>query len=135
MHQCMQVLAKTSKVIPVMLMGRFVSRRSYSLFEYLTALLISIGVFIFLITSKDGLSSKRAFDTTTTVSGFVIMVGYLAFDAFTSNWQDNLFQSYHMKPLQMMAGVNFFSVLLTFVSLTEQGAINPHSFAVSHGPL
>lgn len=118
-----QVLAKTSKVIPVMLMGRFVSRRSYSLFEYLTALLISVGVFIFLISSQDGASGKHSIDTNTCISGLVILLGYIVFDSFTSNWQDNLFQRYHMSPLQMMAGVNFFSVLLTFVSLTEQGTM------------
>ena len=51
-------------------------------------------------------------------------MGYLAFDSFTSNWQDELFTRYRVTSLQMMAGVNFFSVLLTFVSLLEQGCFD-----------
>lgn len=46
-----QVLAKASKVIPVMMMGKLVSRRSYEHWEYLTAGLISIGVSMFLLSS------------------------------------------------------------------------------------
>lgn len=102
-----------------MLMGKLVSHRSYSAFEYFTALMISVGLFLFLLTSEDSLHSTGK---VTTVSGIIILVGYLAFDAFTSNWQDQLFHTYRMSSLQMMAGVNLFSVLLTSVSLFEQGA-------------
>lgn len=102
-----------------MLMGKLVSHRAYSVFEYCTAVMISVGLFLFLLTSEDSIRSNGRM---TTVSGIVILVGYLVFDAFTSNWQDRLFHAYRMSSLQMMAGVNFFSVLLTSVSLFEQGA-------------
>uniref|UniRef100_A0A8B9SX98 Adenosine 3'-phospho 5'-phosphosulfate transporter 1 n=1 Tax=Anas platyrhynchos TaxID=8839 RepID=A0A8B9SX98_ANAPL len=46
-----QVLAKASKVIPVMMMGKLVSRKSYEYWEYLTAALISVGVSMFLLSS------------------------------------------------------------------------------------
>lgn len=102
-----------------MLMGKLVSHRTYSVFEYFTAVMISAGLFVFLLTSED---SIRGNGKMTTVSGIVILVSYLVFDAFTSNWQDHLFHAYRMSSLQMMAGVNLFSVLLTSVSLFEQGA-------------
>ncbi|ESN93801.1 hypothetical protein HELRODRAFT_141265, partial [Helobdella robusta] len=128
-----QVLAKTIKVIPVMLMGRVISRRSYSVFEYITASMISAGVFIFLITSEDGPGSKSSDSTHTSISGVVILIGYLMFDSFTSNWQDDLFNKFKVTSLQMMAGVNFFSVLLTWVSLMEQGTFTEAlSFASRH---
>lgn len=114
-----QVLAKASKVIPVMLMGKVVSHRTYTIFEYVTAVMISAGLFLFLLTNED---SVRGRGKVTTISGIVILVGYLVFDAFTSNWQDQLFKTYRMSSLQMMAGVNLFSVLLTSVSLFEQGS-------------
>jgi len=53
--------------------------------------------------------------------GFFILIGYMAFDAFTSNWQGELFTEYKMSSIQMMAGVNLFSCLLTSVSLLQQG--------------
>ncbi|XP_006926896.1 adenosine 3'-phospho 5'-phosphosulfate transporter 1 [Pteropus alecto] len=113
-----QVLAKASKVIPVMLMGKLVSRRSYEYWEYLTAGLISIGVSMFLLSSGPEPRSSPA----TTVSGLILLAGYIAFDSFTSNWQDALF-AYKMSSVQMMFGVNFFSCLFTVGSLLEQGAL------------
>ncbi|KAM9316193.1 LOW QUALITY PROTEIN: adenosine 3'-phospho 5'-phosphosulfate transporter 1, partial [Gastrophryne carolinensis] len=113
-----QVLAKASKVIPVMLMGKLVSRKSYEYWEYLTAALISAGVSMFLLSNGGGSSSSRV----TTFSGVVILSGYIVFDSFTSNWQDSLFK-YKMSSVQMMFGVNLFSCLFTVLSLLEQGGL------------
>jgi adenosine 3'-phospho 5'-phosphosulfate transporter B2 len=113
-----QVLAKASKVIPVMLMGKIVSQKTYKLYEYITAILISLGVGVFMLASEDGVQGDGK---ATTISGIVILIGYLTFDSFTSNWQGELFRQHHMTSMQMMAGVNLFSVVFTTVSLTEQG--------------
>ncbi|XP_030051615.1 adenosine 3'-phospho 5'-phosphosulfate transporter 1 isoform X2 [Microcaecilia unicolor] len=113
-----QVLAKASKVIPVMLMGKLVSSKSYEYWEYLTAVLISIGVSMFLLSNSTGKHPS----TVTTFSGLVILAGYIVFDSFTSNWQDSLFK-YKMSSVQMMFGVNLFSCLFTMGSLLEQGAL------------
>ncbi|NXC21622.1 S35B2 protein, partial [Corythaeola cristata] len=113
-----QVLAKASKVIPVMMMGKLVSRKSYEYWEYLTAALISVGVSMFLLSS----APNRHVSTVTTFSGVVLLAGYIIFDSFTSNWQDALF-TYKMSPVQMMFGVNVFSCLFTVGSLLEQGAL------------
>ncbi|XP_074648804.1 adenosine 3'-phospho 5'-phosphosulfate transporter 1-like isoform X2 [Tubulanus polymorphus] len=111
-----QVLAKASKIIPVMLMGKVVSKKTYDWHEYLTAILISAGVSMFLLTSTE----NKGTNTVTTFSGFLLLIGYMLFDSFTSNWQGELFNQYKMSSIQMMAGVNLFSVLLTSVSLFEQ---------------
>ncbi|TRY60410.1 hypothetical protein DNTS_007172 [Danionella cerebrum] len=112
-----QVLAKASKVIPVMLMGKIISHKSYEYWEYFTAVLISVGVSMFLLSS----SEDKHPSTVTSFSGVVILAGYILFDSFTSNWQDNLFR-HKMSSLQMMFGVNLFSCLFTVGSLLEQGA-------------
>ncbi|XP_052770122.1 adenosine 3'-phospho 5'-phosphosulfate transporter 1-like isoform X1 [Mya arenaria] len=113
-----QVLAKASKVIPVMLMGKVVSKRTYEYHEYLTALMISFGVGVFLMTSQDVTHDSGR---TTTISGVIMLVGYMSFDSFTSNWQGELFRKYKMSSIQMMVGVNMFSCMLTSVALIEQG--------------
>ncbi|XP_075705065.1 adenosine 3'-phospho 5'-phosphosulfate transporter 1 [Rhinoderma darwinii] len=113
-----QVLAKASKVIPVMLMGKLVSHKSYEYWEYLTAVLISVGVSMFLLSNGGG----HGLSGVTTFSGVVILAGYIVFDSFTSNWQDSLFK-YKMSSVQMMFGVNLFSCLFTVFSLLEQGAL------------
>uniref|UniRef100_A0A803KJP6 Adenosine 3'-phospho 5'-phosphosulfate transporter 1 n=1 Tax=Xenopus tropicalis TaxID=8364 RepID=A0A803KJP6_XENTR len=113
-----QVLAKASKVIPVMLMGKLVSHKTYEYWEYLTAVLISVGVSMFLLSNGGGNRPSGV----TTFSGVVILSGYIVFDSFTSNWQDSLFK-YKMSSVQMMFGVNLFSCLFTVGSLLEQGAL------------
>lgn len=123
-----QVLAKASKVIPVMLMGKLVSRKSYEWHEYLLALAISLGMGLFLFSRSSGsdsaaASSPSAAAASSSLSGLVILVGYLLLDSFTSNWQSELFRTYRMSSAQMMCGVNFFSCLFTLVSLLQQGAL------------
>lgn len=50
------MLSKSCKVIPVMLMGKAVSGNKYELYEYVTAALISVGMLLFMLTSKDDYS-------------------------------------------------------------------------------
>jgi len=116
-----QVLAKASKIIPVMAMGRLVSGKRYEYYEYFTALLISAGMALFLL----GSAEQRATDHATTLSGVLLLAGYMGFDAFTSNWQGSLFSQHGMSSVQMMAGVNMWSCLLTSVSLLQQGGFGP----------
>ncbi|EEB10955.1 adenosine 3'-phospho 5'-phosphosulfate transporter, putative [Pediculus humanus corporis] len=116
-----QVLAKASKIIPVMMMGKLVSRKKYEYYEYVTAVLISIGMTFFMLGSKE----NKAHDNVTTFSGIILLAAYLIFDSFTSNWQGVLFSQFHMSSVQMMCGVNLFSCLFTTVSLIQQGGFIP----------
>ena len=126
----MQVLAKASKVIPVMIMGRIVRKQRYQRYEYIVALMISLGMVLFLFGSSDTAKAKNISNQTTTgimgyinwMSGFILLIGYLGTDAFTSNWQGKLYESYNMHSIQMMAGVNLFSCIFTLNSLLQQGA-------------
>ena len=113
-----QVLGKASKIIPVMVMGWIVSRKKYEKYEYIVAAVLSIGMALFLFGNP---VSKNA-NTTTTFSGFILLIAYLCLDSFTSNWQNELFKTYKMSKAQMMCGVNLFSCLFTSVSLMQQGA-------------
>ena len=100
-----QVLCKASKIIPVMIMGKIVSNKSYPYHEYVVAVLLSAGVSLFLLAADP--SGKRT-SAATTFSGAIILLGYMAFDSFTSNWQSELFSVYKMSTIQMMFGANLF---------------------------
>lgn len=115
-----QVLAKSCKVIPVMLMGKIVSRTKYEFYEYLTAVLISCGMLFFLLGSG---TQQHSASSITSMTGLLLLTLYLTFDSFTSNWQADLFKTYGMTSIQMMCGVNLFSTLFTATSLTIQGGI------------
>ncbi|PNF23605.1 Adenosine 3'-phospho 5'-phosphosulfate transporter 1 [Cryptotermes secundus] len=112
-----QVLAKASKIIPVMIMGKIVSRKKYEYYEYVTAVLISVGMAFFMLGSADDHKGVAV----TTFSGLILLASYMLFDSFTSNWQGELFSHYGMSSVQMMCGVNLFSCLFTAVSLAQQG--------------
>lgn len=113
-----QVLAKSSKVIPVMVMGKVVSNRTYSWHEYLTASMMSVGVALFLLATD---SSDNKHTVETTFAGVIILLGYMMFDSFTSNWQSELFKQYKVSSVQMMFGVNLFSCVFTVGSLLFRG--------------
>ena len=125
-----QILAKSCKVIPVMLMGKLVSNKNYPLNEYATALLMSVGVSMFLL-ATDPSSEKHT--SQTTIAGLVILSGYMLFDSFTSNWQSQLFKDYRMSSLQMMFGINIFSCIFTIFSLFIRGTfISSVLFLINH---
>ena len=125
-----QVLCKASKIIPVMIMGKIVSKNVYPYYEYVVAVLLSAGVSLFLLSADP---SDKHPTAVTTLSGAVILLGYMAFDSFTSNWQSKLFTTHKMSPMQMMFGVNIFSCLLTVWSMIEGGNFLPALwFMLSH---
>ncbi|EDW81457.2 uncharacterized protein Dwil_GK12079 [Drosophila willistoni] len=124
-----QVLAKSCKIIPVMLMGKIMSKTKYENYEYVTALLISLGMIFFMGGSSD--SGKAS--GVTTLTGIFLLSMYMVFDSFTANWQGSLFKSYGMTSLQMMCGVNLFSSIFTGASLSMQGGfMDSLAFATEH---
>lgn len=116
-----QVLVKSAKVIPVMIMGKIISRTKYEFHEYLTAVMISCGMVLFLTGSAD--ESKHS--PSTTLAGLFMLTLYLVFDSFTANWQNHLYKCYSMTSIQLMCGVNLFSMLFTSTSLFIQGGFLP----------
>ena len=125
-----QVLAKSGKVIAVMMMGKLVSNKTYSWQDYIMAAMLSLGVAVFLL-SADPSGHHHTRDTT--IAGAIILVGYLVFDSFTSTWQNDLYRQYKMTSEQMMLGVNVFSGLLTMFSLIVRGSMLPSiMFLVEH---
>lgn len=164
-----QCLSKSCKIIPVMLMSRVLLRRRYKIIDYLCAIMLALGTFIFILNQKvpdssgpsigsgyqasnpnriklnesvilqheskldtglnlgDGnlLSTLHSNKNTTLISGMILLALYLTFDSFTSNWQQNLYDNYSISNWQMMAAINFYSILLTLTSLHQLGDLAP----------
>lgn len=114
-----QVIFKSSKLIPVMIMGKLLSNKQYPPSEYLMAIMISFGVAVFTLSSKEGSGGGEE----TTSSGLIYLFGYIAFDSFTSQWQGKLFSSFKISSYHMMAGINMFSAFFTLMSLYLSGEL------------
>jgi len=110
-----QTVFKSSKIIPVMLMGKLLQGNKYPWSKYVEALLITTGVAIFSLFSRENKSS-----TTTELVGLLYLICYITFDSFTSQWQDKVYAKYgrtNVDPYQMMLGVNSSAIIITISGL------------------
>lgn len=117
----LQTLAKSAKVIPVMLMGKVLNKKAYSLQEYLEALLVSICMLVFSFSESSGHVGRD-----THVQGALMLFLYLAGDSFTSQWQSRVYKEFpSVDQFQMMFVVNMWSFLLTLVALVACNELLP----------
>ena len=107
-----QVLAKSCKMVPVMLMGYLVNKKTYSAFEYLVAISVTAGAAVFKLYETNDAPVKD-----TEFVGIVLIIGYMGADSFTSNWQSSVFKSYSVSSMAMMMYANVFSSAFTALGL------------------
>ncbi|KAM7464542.1 hypothetical protein LguiA_032663 [Lonicera macranthoides] len=115
------VLAKSSKMIPVMLMGTLVYGIRYTIPEYVCSLLVADGVSAFAL-SKIPIQCLDVFQTSTkTISklahpnaplGYGLCFLNLAFDGFTNATQDSIATRYpKTSAWDIMLGMNFWGTI------------------------
>ncbi|GLU05746.1 hypothetical protein SLE2022_228270 [Rubroshorea leprosula] len=81
-----QIMFKSTKVLPVMIMGAFIPglRRKYPLHEYVSALLLIVGLILF--TLADAQTSPNF-----SMVGVIMISGALIMDSFLGNLQEAIF--------------------------------------------
>ncbi|XP_050230630.1 UDP-galactose/UDP-glucose transporter 2-like [Mercurialis annua] len=81
-----QIMFKSTKVLPVMIMGAFIPglRRKYPLHEYVSALLLVVGLILF--TLADAQTSPNF-----SIIGVVMICGALVMDSLMGNLQEAIF--------------------------------------------
>ena len=120
-----QMLAKAFKVVPVMLMGKFINDKSYESYEYVCASTIGFGIYLFISSSESIDFKQNVFGNPEGVNGtwcgIVLLILFLFFDSFTAQWQTRMFTiKKEMSPLQMMLVINAFSSAFSFITLVHQ---------------
>ena len=114
-----QTVFKSSKIIPVMLMGKYLKGTVYPFGQYVEAFFITMGVAIFSLSSKTSNS-----DNSTQVIGLIFMTMYICCDSFTSQWQDKIYQQFgraNVDQYQMMLSVNTWAITITTIGLVVTG--------------
>lgn len=108
------ILAKSCKLLPVMLLHLTVFRKSYPLSKYLVVALVTAGVAIFTLyhpSSKKKASSSR---TDNSLWGLLLLSVNLLFDGITNSTQDHIFtKNRTYTGPQMMVAQNLLSTILT----------------------
>lgn len=115
-----QVLGKSCKPIPVMILGVTILRKKYPLAKYLCVLLIVSGVALFLY--KPNKSSAVADDQ---VFGFgeILLLVSLTLDGLTGVAQDHMRSRFQTSANYMMLNINLWSTLVLGVAVVSTGEI------------
>jgi len=111
-----QVLAKSCKIIPVMLMNLIMGQHKYHLRDYLGMIGLTIGISMFMLFQA---GAKNA--GTTSLYGLFSLAVSLALDAYTSPTQEQAMAKYKPTVDQVMFFLNFYAVLLTSLYLVPSG--------------
>lgn len=102
-----QVLAKSSKMIPVMVLGTLLHHQRYSVIEYLCCSLVTAGVSMFA-----GFSGRKGHGVAypNAPLGYFLCFSNLMLDGYTNVTQDAINKKYkHSTALHMMCWMNFWT--------------------------
>lgn len=109
----LQTISKSTKVVPVMLMGKVLNKKKYKWVEYLEAVMISAGVSVFALDTASAASGGS-----TELKGIACLALYIIADSFTSQWQSRVYREHKgVDQYQMMFAVNVWSILFTLGGL------------------
>ena len=115
-----QVLAKSCKSVPIMLMGYLRHRTRYSVSEYGSVVAISLGVALFAMASG---KSKGTLANTSPLLGYTLVLVNLVLDSYTNTGQDELTRRYpDTTGLQMMCWTNFWGGLYYLAAFAFTGS-------------
>ncbi|KAF1740367.1 hypothetical protein MXB_2257, partial [Myxobolus squamalis] len=115
-----KVIAKSCKLVPVMVMGTIVSRRTYSLRQYLFASGLTFGLSLFLFSTIKNKNAQQESQISVQIMGSFLLLFYLIGDSFTSNWQSDMYYS-GINSYKMMFCSSIISIVLMTFSLSNYG--------------
>jgi len=131
-----QMLGKSSKMVPVMGWGILMGGKSYGARDWVLALSVTIGCSMFLaggeVSSAKARGDPNMEMSMATVIGLLLMLGYLCSDGFTSTFQEKLFKDHSVSTYNQMFWVNASAVLLSCGILVGGGLEESLAFAQRH---
>lgn len=123
-------LAKSSKLVPVLLMNVLLYRRKFAAYKYVVVLLVTLGVYMFMALGKP--SPKKRGPSGSGRVGLVLLAIHLLLDGAINSTQDDVFATYGTEVVtgtQMMLVMNAISATYMSVALLLPDGLGP--FVVS----
>jgi len=115
-----QVVGKSCKPIPVMILGVLIGRKRYPLLKYLFVFLIVCGVGLFMFKDSAGKSSASA---SALGAGELLLIFSLAMDGLTGAFQERMKNAYKTQSGHMMLQMNVWSTITLGLILLVSGEI------------
>lgn len=117
-----QVIGKSAKPIPVMLLGVLIGNKSYSTQRYICVLIIVIGVVMFTM-KESKIDATNAVDQSPFGIGEILLILSLAMDGLTGAIQDRMRAAHAPTAQHMMLAMNRWSTLMLAVLVVFTGEI------------
>ncbi|KAH9980239.1 UAA transporter [Lactifluus volemus] len=117
------VLAKSCKLVPVMLMNVILYRRAFARHKYVVVALVTVGITMFMGFGGEGAAKHAAKGQSNpalwhSIIGMTYLLINLILDGATNSTQDEIFARYKVSGQQMMLWINLLCTILTsFISI------------------
>lgn len=128
-----QVVGKSAKPIPVMLLGVLIGHKSYALQKYLFVLLIVVGVALFMFKDSKAPATNSATPGERSFVGELLLILSLSMDGLTGAIQERMRASSAPTGKQMMLAMNWWSsVMLVGILLVTGEGVQFVAFVQRH---
>ncbi|XP_023236209.1 solute carrier family 35 member B1-like [Centruroides sculpturatus] len=115
-----QVVGKSCKPIPVMILGVLIGRKQYPLVKYLFVLMIVIGVGLFMYKDRP---PTTIHSESLIGMGEILLLISLSLDGFTGAIQERMRSEHHTKSGHMMYSMNMWSILFSGLAVVFAGEV------------
>jgi len=116
-----QVVFKSCKLLPVMLVGVVYLKKQYGALDYFAVVLLSFGIVVCSLASKSTGDVSMKFDQT----GVVLISLALFADAFIGNVQEKVLKRFNCTPIEMMFFSKAFGSIYLLVAVLVRGELLP----------
>lgn len=110
-------LAKSCKLVPVLLMNVLLYRRRFAAYKYAVVGLVTCGICIFMFCGHPKPVKPGKVQASNSVIGILCLLLNLGIDGATNSTQDEVFSRYTISGPQMMLVMNTIASLLQFATL------------------
>lgn len=111
-----QVLAKSCKPVPVMLMGALMGKK-YETRKYINVLMIVMGVALFMGGGDHKASGSSGTQSASSIIGIVLLFISLCFDGGTGAYEDKLMSVHSVQPFDLMYNIQLGKTILAGIGL------------------
>jgi len=118
-----QVMAKSVKILPNMIMGRIVNGTQYSFGAYMQGVLALVCVVVMHLSEEDheDPGEENSGDMSKHLMGLFFLVMFFVTDSFTSQWQTSLYAKHkRLSKVQMMLAGNLLAIVFTAFSMASR---------------
>ncbi|KAL7570064.1 hypothetical protein ACA910_017099 [Epithemia clementina (nom. ined.)] len=134
-----QVLAKSCKPVPVMLMGALMGKK-YPFRKYINVCLIVAGVALFMggadSKKKSGAGDDGEMSSPSQIIGIIMLFISLCFDGGTGAYEDKLMSVHSVQPFDLMYNIQLGKTILAGVGLLVMNEVHTfNDLVVKQGPM